>query len=260
MSQYHEYFTFDGIESRDFGVWISGVNTWATPERDVEVVQIPGRNGTLTLDNNRWKNITITYPCYMSGDFKEGFDAFKNAILPKLGYLELSDTYHPRGYRRARLFGGIKPVTGPYNRSASFLLSFDCWPQFYLYQDGEQFPTMIMITNGSGTISDIPLVSRSKPIIMVYFQSPLTYGAKSGSVTVGGKTITFTDMPYATGDEIYFSIDSEARTITHSKSGGTVVDVSQYCTGEFFEITPPATEISYSGANFIRVIPRWWEL
>ena len=253
-----EWFTFDGLKSSDYGVWISGEATFNAPERDVSVVEIPGRNGTLTLDNGRWKNVTVTYPCFMSGDFREGFDAFKNAILPKYGYLKLEDTYHPTGYRLARIYGGINPKPGPYNRSAKFDLTFDCYPQFYLYPKGNLFPSVISTTTNPYTIEDIPLVSKSNPVIIATFLG-LPYGDKSGSITVGDHTMTWTDLPYASGDENAFTIDSANKTITMKKQG-VVTDVSAYFSGEFFEILPPTTQISYTGALILAIEPKWWSL
>ena len=258
MSQHWEYFTFDGIKSTDYGVWISGEATFNAPERDVTVVEIPGRNGTLTIDNGRWKNVQITYPCFMSGNFLDEFDTFKNAILPKYGYLKLEDTYHPTGYRMARITGGIKPKPGSYNKSAKFDITFDCWPQFYLYPQGSAFPESITIA-GSGTIEDVPLVSYSQPKVSVYFVRPLVYEEKSGSVTIGGKTITFTDVPYASGSAQLFVIDSQSKTITH-RVGSENVDISEYCSGEFYEILPPSTEVSSTSVAQLIIEPRWWSL
>ena len=257
--QHFEYFVFGGLKSTDYGVWISGESTFNAPERDVDVIEIPGRNGTLTMDNGRWKNVQITYPCFFSGNFKEDFDTFKNAILPKYGYLKLEDTYHPTGYRMARLMGGIKPKTGPYNRSAQFELTFDCWPQFYL-NAGTIFPGQIEMYSG-GTIDNVPLASYSQPLVRVYFDNPFTYGNKSGSVTFGDRTITFTDVPYTNSNERFFVIDSEAKTITKSISGVTT-DISSYCDAPdgFFEILPPSTQVSSTGVLTMQIVPRWWSL
>ena len=55
-------FTFDGIDSKKYGVYITGEAVYNAPERDVEVISIPGRNGAYLLDNGRFSNITVTYP------------------------------------------------------------------------------------------------------------------------------------------------------------------------------------------------------
>ena len=46
-------FTFDGVNSERFGLWISGAGTYDTPERDVALVSVPGRNGDLEFYNGR---------------------------------------------------------------------------------------------------------------------------------------------------------------------------------------------------------------
>ena len=58
------WFIYDGKNSKDYGVYISGMQTYNAPERDVTSLEIPGRNGELTIDNGRYKNINITYPAF----------------------------------------------------------------------------------------------------------------------------------------------------------------------------------------------------
>ena len=58
-----------GRDLADFGVYISGNGTYNAPARDVKSVAIPGRNGELTLDNGRFKNVTVKYPAFIVEDF-----------------------------------------------------------------------------------------------------------------------------------------------------------------------------------------------
>ena len=39
------YFTLDGTDSRDFGVYISGRGTFNGPARNLDFISVPGRNG-----------------------------------------------------------------------------------------------------------------------------------------------------------------------------------------------------------------------
>lgn len=251
MSDQHwEWFQY-GNRSNDYGVWVSGEDTFAVPERDVEVFEVPGRNGTLTMDNGRWKNVRITYHCFMSGDFKEGFDAFRNDILSKVGYNVLYDTYRPDGYRMARIAAAINPKPGPYNRSAKFDVTFDCWPQFYLWSGTEEHA----VASG-GQLTGVPLGSYSRPRVRILF--PNGTGKVSGTVTIGDRTISFSDLanPSLAGQLV---IDCENRTI---KVGDT--DVASKFTlddGDFFEITPPSVNVSYTGdMRTVGITPRWWTL
>ena len=43
------YLIMDGVDSRTFGLYINGANTFGAPAREVSTLQIPGRNGDLSL-------------------------------------------------------------------------------------------------------------------------------------------------------------------------------------------------------------------
>ena len=274
MSQHWEWLQFGGIRSRDYDVWISGANVWSAPERDVEVVEIPGRNGTLSLDNGRYKNVSIVYPCYMSGNFSKDFDTFKVAMLSQTGYLRLSDTYHPDHFRMARLTGGFKPKPGPYNRSAKFDLTFDCYPQLFL-RSGD---TAVTIT--STKTMENPTQFATRPQLIIGFTPDVgTIQPKSGTVSIvttdGGmipvtttQTITFTNIPFTTAQEQQrgIVIDCETGTIQRRDTYENLSAYAQLTTGDFFElpgksVTAQSFDVSFTGdVSYISLTPRWWTL
>lgn len=53
-------FWFAGHCCREYGIYVSGENTFNGPERGYELVSIPGRSGDLIRDNKRYKNITVS--------------------------------------------------------------------------------------------------------------------------------------------------------------------------------------------------------
>lgn len=250
--QHWEWFSFGGVVTNSYGVWISGEDTFPVPERDVEVFEVPGRNGTLSMDNGRWKNVRITYHCFMSGNFREDFDNFRNDVLMKTGYNTLYDTYRPEGYRKARLVGGVFPNTGPYNRSAKFDLTFDCWPQFYLWSGN----TGIAVQSGS-ELTGVPRGSYSRPKVQFLFATGS--GNVAGTLTIGDKSISFSDLARPSTSSGPLEIDCENRTI---RVGGT--DVSSKFTlddGDFFDITPPSVLVTFTGDILgVSITPRWWTL
>jgi len=236
--QYGSYFTFGDIVSNEYGVWISGEGTFDAPERDIEYVEIPGKSRALILDNNRFRNIDITYPAYMSGDFDSRFDVFKAAMLSYAGqYMILSDTYHPNEFRYATFTGGIDPETGPYNRSGRFDITFNCGPQRFL-TSGLSTTTFAE----AGTIAN-PTAYTATPNIRVYGY---------GTVGVGSNTITITIHPYP-----YIDIDCEAMDAKYQANNcNGYVQVS----GDVFPTLPPGnTGITISGSvSKIELQPRWW--
>ena len=128
-------FTFDGIDSRDYGVYISGDAVFDSPERDVEMIEIPGRNGSFALDKGRFGNITVSYPAGIFGEdeasFREGIRALRNALASRKGYCRLEDDYNPNEYRMAVYKKGLE-VDPALLKAGEFTIEFDCQPQRFL--------------------------------------------------------------------------------------------------------------------------------
>jgi len=192
---------FGGVNSADFGIYISGEGVFNAPERDVEMIEIPGRNGALALDKGRFKNISVTYPAfnYEPNDydtFAERLADFRNAICAQRGYQRLEDTFHPDEYRMAAYVGGleIKPVK--YNTASEFNITFDCKPQRWL-KSGEN-----AITVASGDVVTNPTLFESSPMLEV---------SGNGDIVMNGQEISITGRPLG---EILLSNASFMRTAT----------------------------------------------
>ena len=54
-------FTFNSISSVDMGLIVESKDIYSMPARDISLVSVPGRNGDVLIDNNRWQNVTISY-------------------------------------------------------------------------------------------------------------------------------------------------------------------------------------------------------
>ncbi len=123
---------FGGINSADYGVFLTGSGTFSAPERAVELIPVEGRNGDLVIDGGRWNNIEVEYPANIPSGFDGKMSAFRAAICRKIGYQRLEDTYHPDEYRVGVLTMGIQPEMSPLNRGGDFTLTFNCKPQRFL--------------------------------------------------------------------------------------------------------------------------------
>lgn len=157
--------TFGGINSADYGVYISGEGVYNAPARAVELTQIPGRNGAIPVDLGRWENIEITYPCGMFGsdqtDFAANYSDFINAIASQKGYQRLEDTYHPDEFRQALFVSGVETKPIGFGQAGEFELVFNCKPQRFL-KSGE---TAVAISSG-GSITN-PTLLDSSPLLAV---------------------------------------------------------------------------------------------
>ena len=127
--------SFDGVESRNFGVYITGEAVYNAPARDVEMVSIPGRSGAFALDKGRFENIEVTYPAGIFADnetdFAEAISDFRNFLCSRRGYVRLTDEYNPNEYRMAIYKSGLE-VSPAQLKAGEFNLVFDCKPQRWL--------------------------------------------------------------------------------------------------------------------------------
>lgn len=134
-------FQFGDVDSKDYGVYISGDSVYDSPARSVDLVQVPGRNGALALDNGYYENIEVTYPAGSFGtsqaEWREKMLGIRNALAAQRGYQRLIDTYHPEHYRLGMFFAGISASPVQYNRAGQFPIRFNCKPQRFLISGDE---------------------------------------------------------------------------------------------------------------------------
>ena len=135
--------TFDGISLKEYGVYISGEAVFDSPTREVEMITIPGRNGSFALDKGRFNNITVTYPAgiYATSEteFAEKVSTLRNLLASRKGYCRLTDEYNPDEFRLGVYKAGLELDPTHYNEAGRFELSFDCKPQRFLFSGEEVF-------------------------------------------------------------------------------------------------------------------------
>ena len=231
------WITFGGTDCRTYKVYISGNGTFNSPERDVSTVSIPGRNGDMVLDNGRYKNVSIKYPAFIADTFNTNMQNFRNAMLSKVGYQRLEDTYHPDEFRLARYKSAlnVKPLKSLV--AGEFDITFDAKPQRYL-KSGE---TAVEFT-AAGTISNATLMT-ALPLIRAY---------GTGTLTIGTVTITITAA------DGYTDIDCETQ---EAYKGSTNCNANITLTsGAFPSLAPGSNSVSFTGLTKVEITPRWWIL
>lgn len=163
---------FDGEMSGDYGLYISGEGAYNAPERDVEMVTIPGRNGALALDHGRFENIEVTYPAGVFGtdeaDFADKVGAIRAWLCSKKGYVRLTDEYNPDEFRLAIYKSGLE-VSPAKLMAGEFDLVFQCMPQRFL-KSGENAVTI----ESSGDSISNPTLFNARPLLMVSGYGGLT--------------------------------------------------------------------------------------
>ena len=192
---------FDGVDLEDqYSVYALGRMTYGAPEKDVELVHVPGRSGDVILDNKAYHNMTIVYPdCWIIDDFPGNSAGLRDHLMKKTDYCELRDDYHPGEYRMALYKGPFEPeaVSGLNNSAGRFDLSFVCQPQRWL-DSGKNLQTLTMTQEGSAYVCYCDLPSIYADIADIQFR----FQAEKGAVVtlkVGDTTVTmsgFTSTAY----------------------------------------------------------------
>ena len=232
-------FTFGNVNSATYGVYISGSGVFNAPERDYDHKEIPGRNGDLVLGNRRLRNIDLVYPAFICSGLKNNISGLESALLSKIGYQRLTDTYNTDEFRLATYEGGLQANPIRNLHAAEFDLLFKCKPQRFLLS-GE---TKTTITAASGSISN-PTTFDSKPLITV---------TGYGTLTVNDMTITIENHFAA------LTIDSE---LGDCYSGSDNANLYVVFSEDVFPVLKPGNNTIAKSGNItkVEITPRWWRL
>lgn len=228
-----------GVPSYNFNIQVERYPSQDGPSRLVETIQVPGRNGALTIDTGAYANYEQLYEIYFNANVKKtpavAREVKKWLLLP-VGYRRLEDTYEPEIFRLAR-YNGPPQIENARNLFGRMTLSFDCQPQRWL-KDGEH-PV---------------LFSRAGELVNSWFPAlPLIRinGNGSGNLYVGSYTVQVNAL------DGYLMLDSATQNAykgTQNKNG----DVS---ISEFPVLQPGGTTVSWDGGiTSAEITPRWWTL
>lgn len=176
-------FTFNGRTASSFGVQLAdNTEWWATPERDMEHISVPGRSGDLLIDNGRFNNLEITFEVNRLTDGR-ALSNLINWLALNPGYQRLSVSDDPDHYRMASFESMTQPTFGQLKKSARISIPFNCKPQRYIVSDEEG----VTITAGSPlTITNYGDTAKPRLELM----------ALRGSTQVSASTLQIVDSAY----------------------------------------------------------------
>jgi len=243
------WFTFNGIDSRNFGIYISGSGRLTIPEKAYNMQHIAGRNGDLIVDSDATlQNELITYPAFIKPydqtgirvKFPEMFGRMRSWLMNVKGYAELRDSYDWSHFRLAAFAGPLTPETLANLEAGTFELEFNCKPQRYLTDDDEVY------TVSAGQSLTIEKCS-------IYHSEPLFRVNRAGSFSVGDEVITISAGSYA------FPVFIDCRLLECYDLNGN--SVNRYVTFSNYNFPSLEGETVITSTNVeLTVLPRWFEL
>jgi phage-related protein len=212
-------FTFDGIKSVDYGVIVIGSNLYGAPERVVDMIEVPGRNGALALDQGRYSNVQVVYHCVMydrdQADFAQRIAGLRNELCSRHSYVRLENDWDADEYRLGMYREGLDADI-VLERGGEFDLVFECKPQRFL-TSGEEMITV-------GDWGDVTEYSGD----IVSFEGDEMTAVKSLTVPLSPvQDLNGYDHPWVGGagknlfDEQYPNIDGSMRRVYVQTGNGT---------------------------------------
>ena len=264
---------FDGVDSSDFGVFISGAGAFNAPARRGEVISIPGRNGSLFMDEGAFENIEVSYPAFIGTGyeniFRTALASLRSELTSRGNYKRLMDTYNPDEFRLGIYRSGLEVTPKVITRAGEFTIKFDCKPQRFLVS-GE---TPQRFTS-NGTITN-PTLFESSPIIKVTGNGTVAIGPYIFRVSNNQWTIIIdTEImeAYLPAGEIYLLTDENDEVITQEIGieievvNGSVNPTNMNGYIEFVNSKmpkiPPGEQLirMSSSIRSLEITPRWWRL
>lgn len=229
--------TVSGKPLSDFSTFYDGSEWWRVPQKDVQFITIPGRSGDLTIDGNRFMNISIPFNCYIHKDFGRNFSDLVNYLSSLTGYQRIESNEEPDVFRMGQIVADIQPNMGQFNRRGTFTVEINFEPQKWL-KSGE----MPIEVNNSITLHN-PTMKKALPKLFV---------TGTGTVRINNSTITVNQN---TGVLVIDCESGNAYEGTINRNN----DV-EYSNNEIPVLNPGDNGIDFTGVTSLSVVPRWWKI
>ena len=267
------HLTYDGVDSSSFGVFISGDGVFDAPARRGEMISIPGRNGSLFMDEGVFENITVEYPAFIGTGyealFRQKLGDLRSWLTSRGNYKRLTDTYHPDEFRLGVFREGLEVDPQHITRAGEFTMKFDCKPQRFLISGEDP-----VVYTENGIITN-PTLFSSSPLIKLTGNGMVSIGDYRFTVTGNTGTIwidTEIMEAYTPAGEIHLWTDENENVITQeigiplelvngAEFPSNMLKKIEFHDSKMPKIDPGEIPIYMSSTiSKLELIPRWWRL
>lgn len=233
------YFIFDGVDCRRFGILAFEKSTFGADAMAYDTRAIPGLDGDLLVEQNRYPNRNIEFGCIIHEDFYVNYERFRSWLMSKTGYHRLESPLHPSEFYLASFKASLEPTIDTDINMGKFDLVFSRKPQRFL-KTGER---VVRITSQRTLINPTPYAS--KPLITIY--------GNVGTLSVGGNTISIDS------DEDTTTIDCEIMECYHDSLSNLCNDEVSFSENDFPTLPPGENTIGFNGDfSKVEITPRWF--
>ena len=251
----NETFYIDGVDARNFGIYLQKPIEFSEAVPVVEIQSVPGRNGDLIFESGNYENRTAIASCFcLQKDVEKAISAAGRFLMSKHGYRRLETSDDPDHFWLA-MVENSPAISQRLRTLAPFDISFDCKPQRFL-KSGEE---KIVLEYSTGTIvrkvynqSGFP----SRPLIHAHWNTD------SGNIIALqfsneiGKNAGITARDIEGADLL---IDCDIHD-AYNELGNQNKHISTY---DFPMLQAGENSIgiyAFENLEYVEIIPRWWEL
>lgn len=265
--------TFNGKSSNSFGIIVERYPSPNRPARRGTVLQIPGRNGNLVIEDGTYENAMLKFDVYLSAEPANLYDraaAVADWLLGSSGYQRLTTEYEPDIFRLAR-FAGPLDIEAILNSHGRATLEFDCYPQRF-ESLGHVYSDYGSLSSGSATITNTGIMI-AKPMIKVTGKGNVVLdfaSAATGNTTEVDFAFSSSQIETIILDcdlhDAYYEDGSNANAaVSFSDAEASLPESADYFYPTFPELTPGSNTVSLSALSTgtlsgLKIMPRWWSL
>jgi phage-related protein len=214
--------------SKDKNIIVNRLPDDIKPERNVDVIEIPGREGFLTVDYGTYKSKVKTVEATLKNGNVDDVIAW---LTGENDVIFSSDTSKKQ---KAVIINEIQLSRMLTTKFKRFVINFRCQPYKEALENNILTLTAPEVINNPGT-------SKGNPVIKIYGTGDIT-------LTINGNNI------YLYNVVDYITVDS----ILQDSYKDTVLKNNDMLLGEFPELLPGANAISWAGTvTKVEITPNW---
>lgn len=235
---------FNGVSSADVGIEVEKFPSYDIPEKEYDIIHVPGRNGDIVIDTGTYKNVSRIYEVSIATRdiaFHRKMGRVAQWLYSASGYARLEDSYEPDSYRLA-IYNKKVTIENLFNEAGKAKLEFNCKPQRFLKSgDIPSTFTTSGILHNSTPFDALPIIN-------------VTTNNTAGELVIGDTVLSI-----AANAGLSLTINSELQDVY----SGTA-NKNSYITlnsGIFPKLVPGNNAITFTGGiQSLTIYPKWWTI
>ena len=249
-------FKFGGCRLSEFGGRLTERVGIEIAQRDVTLVDIPGKDGSDCIDNGRYKNVDFTRSIALTGDdLAERTSLLIRHFAYRQGYAEFEDTEHP-GMVCEAILTNFTEVVRELRTLRTATLNFSRKPYWYLKAGLLEQQLDLTALTGDGITLYNPFPAEAKPLVRIYYPNGTVISKIK--LTINGAAYQLPVSAPFTVSGLFFEYDLENKRAAWKTAAGAINSFPDMSISEPFRPGTNTIAAKLTGTpSAVKIIPRW---